>query len=65
MLQFIDSARIIASSLSSFVDNLAESICKVKCKYGHDVYLIKPVELNTIILSAVLNTQYDLMLQKC
>ena len=35
-LQFIDSARFMASSLSSFVNNLAEGIHKIKCKYEHD-----------------------------
>ena len=35
-LQFIDSARFLAKSLSSFVDNLAEGIHKIKCKYRHD-----------------------------
>ena len=31
-IKFIDSARFMTSSLSSLVDNLAESIHKVKCK---------------------------------
>ena len=35
-LQFIDSARLIASSLSNLVDNLSEGIHKIKCKYEHD-----------------------------
>ena len=26
----------MASSLSNLVDNLAEGISKIKCKYGHD-----------------------------
>ena len=26
----------MASSLSNLVDNLAEEIHKIKCKYGHD-----------------------------
>ena len=26
----------MASSLSNFVDNIAEGIHKTKCKYGHD-----------------------------
>ena len=30
--KFIDSARFMGSSLSSFVDNIAEEIDKVKCK---------------------------------
>ena len=35
-LQFIDNARFLASSLSSLVDNPAEGIHKINCKYGHD-----------------------------
>ena len=36
MLQFFDSARFMASSLSSLVNTLSEGIHKIKCKYGHD-----------------------------
>ena len=36
ILQFIDSARFIASSLSNLVHNLSEGIKKIKCKYEHD-----------------------------
>ena len=32
-IKFIDSTRFMASSLSDFVDNLAEGIHKIKCKY--------------------------------
>ena len=32
-LKFIDSARFMATSLSSLVDKLKEGIHKVKCKY--------------------------------
>ena len=35
-LQFIDSARLMASSLSNVVNNLTERIHKIRCKYGHD-----------------------------
>ena len=34
-LQFIDSARFIASSLSNLVNNVSEGIHKTKCKCGH------------------------------
>ena len=37
ILQFIDSARVMARSLSHLVNNLSEGINRVKCKYGHDV----------------------------
>ena len=35
-LKFIDSARFMASSLSKLINNLAKTIHKIKCKYGHD-----------------------------
>ena len=35
MLQFIDSARFIASSLSNLVNNLSEVFHRIKCKFGH------------------------------
>ena len=35
ILQFIDSARLMASSLSNLVNNLPEGIHKIKCKHGH------------------------------
>ena len=36
ILQFIDSARFMASSLLNLVNNLADAIHKIKCKYRHD-----------------------------
>ena len=36
ILQFLDSARLIASSLSNLVNNLSEEIHRIKCKYGDD-----------------------------
>ena len=36
ILQFIDSARIMASSLSDLVNNLSEGINRIKCKFGRD-----------------------------
>ena len=36
ILQFIDRARFMASSLSNLVNNLSEGIHKIKCKHGHD-----------------------------
>ena len=35
-LQFIVSARFMANSLSSLMNNAAGRICKIKCQYGHD-----------------------------
>ena len=34
VLQFIDSLRFMASSLSNLANNLAEGIHRIKCKYG-------------------------------
>ena len=34
ILQVIDNARIMISSLSIFVNNLSKGIHKTKCKYG-------------------------------
>ena len=36
ILQFIDSARFMASSLSNLVNNLFERIHKIESKYGHN-----------------------------
>ena len=36
ILQFIDSACFMASSLSNFINNLSEGIHRIKCKNGHD-----------------------------
>ena len=36
ILQFIDSARFMASSLSNLVNNLSERIHKIKCKYENN-----------------------------
>ena len=36
ILQFIDSARFLASSLSNLVNNLSEGIHRIKCKLGRD-----------------------------
>ena len=36
ILQCIDSAKVMANSLSNLVNNLFEVIYGIKCKYGHD-----------------------------
>ena len=36
ILQFIDSIRFMASSLSNLVNNLSEGIHRTKCKFGDD-----------------------------
>ena len=48
-LQFIDSAKFTESSLSNLVNNIAEGIHRIKCKYGHDEKKLKLVKLNTKI----------------
>ena len=35
-LQFIDSAKFVASSLSNLVNNLSEGNQRIKCKYRYD-----------------------------
>ena len=35
ILQFIDSARLMVSSLSNTVNNPSEGIHRFKCKFGH------------------------------
>ena len=57
-LNFIGSTRIIASSLSTLVDNLSEGIHKIKCKYRHDNKNGKDADLNTKIASAILKHNY-------
>ena len=47
ILQFIDSARFMANSLSNLVNNLSRGINKIKCKYGNDDKNVKYVELHT------------------
>ena len=36
ILQFIDSARFMVSSLSNLINSLSEGIYRIKCKFGHD-----------------------------
>ena len=57
ILQFIDSARFIASSLSNTVNNRFEGINRIKYKYGHDEKNVKHVELNISIATVFWNTQ--------
>ena len=45
ILQFIDRARFMASSLSNLVNNLSEGIHRIKCKKRHDDKNVGPVEL--------------------
>ena len=36
ILQFIDSTKFMASSLSNLAKNLSVGVHRIKCKYGHD-----------------------------
>ena len=47
MLEFIDSARFMASLLSNLVNYLSEIIHGIKCKYKHDD---KKSETDTVIV---------------
>ena len=54
-MQFIDSTRFMASSLSNLVNNLAEGVHRIKCKYGHDNKNCEICEIKYV--SVFLNTQ--------
>ena len=54
-LKFIVSARFMANSLSNLVDNLAAGIHTMKYKDEHEIKNVENVELNTKIVSVVLN----------
>ena len=64
ILEFIDSARLIAISLSNFVNYLFEGIHRIKCKFGHNDKKCELVELNISIAPVFLNTQILKMMQK-
>ena len=57
VIQFIDSTRFMASSLSNLVTNLSEGIHRIKCKFGHDDKICDYVELNINIATVFLHTQ--------
>ena len=56
MLQFIDSSRFIASSLSSLVNNLSKGNHKIKYKYENDDKNVK-LKLITKTATTFLNVQ--------
>ena len=53
ILQFIDSARFMANSLSNLVNNLSEGSHKIECKCGHDDKNANHVELNITVFSNI------------
>ena len=63
ILQFTDSTRFMASSLSNIVNNISEGIYRVKCKYGHDQNNVKLAELHISIATVFLNTWILKMIQ--
>ena len=56
-LQFIDSARFMTSSLSNLVNNFAEVIHKIKCKYKNNDKKCETCEINANNSTASLNTK--------
>ena len=54
ILEFINSARFMTSSLSNLVDNLSERIHKINCKYRHNDK--KRAELNISKATVFLKT---------
>ena len=68
ILQFIDSARFMASSLSNLVNNLSEGIHIIKCKFGHDNKKCQTCGINYKYCKCVLeyiNFKDDLIEYKC
>ena len=57
ILQFIDSAKFMTSSLSNLVNNLFEGIHRIKCKFGHADKHVRLTEINISIATVFLNIQ--------
>ena len=59
ILQFIESERFMARSLSTFVNNLSEDIHNIKCKYRqiNTIKNVKLVKLHVKYATAFLNTK--------
>ena len=56
-LQIIASTKLMASSLSNDVDNLAEWVLKIKCRFERGEKNVKLEEFNTKTVTAFSNTQ--------
>ena len=68
ILQFIDSEKFMASSLSTFINNLSEGIHKIKCKYGRDNKKCETCEITCEVCHCFLkykNFKDDLIEYKC
>ena len=57
ILQFIDSARFMASSLWNLVNNLSKGLYRIKCKLGHDDEKCETCGIKISIATVFLNTQ--------
>ena len=62
ILQFINSARFMVSSLSNLVNSLSEGIYRIKCKFEHDGRNVKLMELNISIATVFSNIQTSKMI---
>ena len=68
ILQFIDSARFMTSSLSNLFNNLSEGIHRIKCKFGHDYKKCETCEIKYKHCNCFLkyiNFKDDLVQYKC
>ena len=68
MLQFIYSARFMASTVLDLVNNLSEGIHKVKCKHGHDDKKYETYEIkykSSDCFLEYINFKNDLIEYKC
>ena len=68
ILKLIDSARFMASSLSTLVNNFSEGIQQIKCEHGHDDKKCKTCEITYEVCDCFLeytNFKDDLMEYKC
>ena len=65
ILQFIDSARFMANSLSNLVNNLSEGSHKIECKCGHDDKKCEPRRIKYYCFLEYTNFKDDLIEYKC
>ena len=68
ILQFIDRARFMASSLSNLVNNFSEGIHRIRCKYAHDDKKYETCEIKYKYCNCFLeymNFKDDLIEYKC
>ena len=63
ILQFIDSARFMASSLSNFVNNLSKGFIELNVNSHMTIKNMQHVELSISIATAFLNIQTLKMIQ--